>query len=111
MYEFQIDLYFQSKKAEERPTVCDWLIAIIIVAIIVGAFALMIWGLDENYGKPNRERNRLQKLHEREEELLERQLIKKIYANQRLQLFDSDGLQIKPFAQEILKFIGKLISI
>ena len=66
--------------------------------------------LDEKIGKPNRERKRLEEQHERNEILLERQLIKKIYANQRLELFESDGLQIKPFAQEILKLIGKLIS-
>ena len=107
-----LHLYFQSTKAEAEAELglCDCLQVLGIVAIILGAIALMIWGIDENFAKPNRERIRLQEKHELEEKLLEQQLIKRIYANQRLQLFDTDGLQIKPFAQEILKLIGKLLS-
>ena len=103
-------MYFQSKKAEENAISWYRLKRFITYAIILGAIALIFWVLDEKIGKPNRERKRLEEQHERNEILLERQLIKKIYANQRLELFESDGLQIKPFAQEILKLIGKLIS-
>ena len=41
------------------------------------------------------------------EEDLDRQILRQIYANQKLHLFGKDELQIKSFAQNILKLIGK----
>ena len=62
---------------------------------------------------PRVERGRLQKLHEEqeklhenEEHLLDRQLIRQIYA--KIQSWDNDGLEMNSFAQEILKQIGNL---
>ena len=105
-------MYFQTKEPEKDCNACVCIGVLIFFAIFTGVYLLIFWGIDEIFGiSANDEKVRLQKIHEHEEMLLEQQLIKKIYANQRLQLFDSDGLQIKPFAQEILKFIGKLISI
>ena len=108
----QNDLYFQTKEPEKGCNGCVCIGVLIFLAILIGVYLLIFWGIDEMFGiSANDEKLRLQKIHEHEEMLLEQQLIKKIYANQRLQMFDSDGLQIKPFAQEILKLIGKLISI
>ena len=45
------------------------------------------------------------RLHEEEEKLLNRQLVKQIYA--KIQSWDDDGLEVNSFAQEILKLIGK----
>ena len=48
------------------------------------------------------------KLAEENERLLDREILRSIYAQQKFPLFNKDGLQIKPFAQGILKQIGKL---
>ena len=107
---YQYGLYFQIKEPEKDCDACCCIGVLIFLVIFTGFVLLVTWGIDEIFGiSANDERLRLQKLHEHEEMLLEQQLIKKIYANQRLQMFESDGLQIKPFAQEILKLIGNLI--
>ena len=49
------------------------------------------------------------KLMEKHERLLDREILRSIYAQQKFPLFNNDGLQIKPFAQGILKQIGELI--
>ena len=62
--------------------------------------------------KPRNDELRLQKeklkLKEENERLRDREILRSIYANQRLQMLEKDGLQAKPFAQEILKLIGEL---
>ena len=80
----------------------------ILVGIGAGIFALICWS-----DAPRVERERLQKLHEEqeklhenEEHLLDRQLIRQIYA--KIQSWDDDGLEVNSFAQQILKQIGKL---
>ena len=106
----QNDFYFQTKEPEKIDGCVCIGVLIFILAILTGVTLLILWGIDEIFGiRANNEKLRLQEIHEHEEMLLEQQLIKKIYANQRLQMFESDGLQIKPFAQEILKLIGNLM--
>ena len=80
---------------------------LMLVGIGIGLSFFIFW-LDE----PRLERERLQKLHEEqeklhenEEHLLDRQLIRQIYA--KIQSWDDDGLEVNSFAQEILKLIGK----
>ena len=51
--------------------------------------------------------NKLKELEENER-LLDREILRSIYATQKLTLFDKDGLRIKPFAQGILKQISEL---
>ena len=51
--------------------------------------------------------NQLKELEENER-LLDREILRSIYATQKLTLFDNDGLKIKPFAQGILKQISEL---
>ena len=41
------------------------------------------------------------------EEDLDRQILRQIYANQKLHLFGKDELQMKLFAEEIIELIGK----
>ena len=52
-------------------------------------------------------RKQLKELEENER-LLDREILRSIYATQKLTLFNDDGLRIKPFAQGILKQISKL---
>ena len=52
-------------------------------------------------------RKQLKELEENER-LLDREILRSIYATQKLTLFDKDGLRIKPFAQGILKQISEL---
>ena len=60
---------------------------------------------DKVVRQPKREQ--LKELEENER-LLDREILRSIYATQKLTLFDKDGLRIKPFAQGILKQISKL---
>ena len=77
------------------------------------AFALVVLFI---YGifveKPKNDELRLQKeklkLKEENERLRDREILRSIYANQRLQMYEKDGLQNEPFAQQILKLIGEL---
>ena len=52
-------------------------------------------------------KNQLKELEENER-LLDREILRSIYATQKLTLFNKNVLRIKPFAQGILKQISKL---
>merc|ERR1719323_2305326 len=54
--------------------------------------------------RAEQERERLE-LMEENERLRDREILRQMYANQKLQMFGKDDLQIKSFAQEILKTI------
>ena len=71
-----------------------------VVGVGIALAFLPPW-LDE----PKVEIERLQKLHEQEEKLLDRQLIRQIYA--KIQSWDDDSLEVNSFAREILKQISK----
>ena len=83
---------------------CDCLlgliVALVMIGIVTGSVALII-----RSNAPRVERERLQKLHEEEEKLLNQQLVKQIYA--KIQSWDNDGLEVESFAQQILRQIGK----
>ena len=77
---------------------------IIFVILWIGFFVgAMIY--DKVVRQPKREQ--LKELEENER-LLDREILRSIYATQKLTLFDKDGLRIKPFAQGILKQISEL---
>ena len=73
---------------------------ILVIGFFVGG---MIYDMVEREPK----RKQLKELEENER-LLDREILRSIYATQKLTLFNDDGLRIKPFAQGILKQIGKL---
>ena len=65
-------LYFQNKEPEKNCGICGCVSISIFLAIIFGSVYLVSWGIDEITGvTANRERLRLQELHEHEEKLLE----------------------------------------
>ena len=73
---------------------------ILVIGFFVGG---MIYDMVEREPK----RKQLKELEENER-LLDREILRSIYATQKLTLFDKDGLRIKPFAQGILKQISEL---
>ena len=79
----------------------------IIIFLLAGS---MLAAIEYDF-KPIREQKLMKeklKLAEENERLLDREILRSIYAQQKFPLFNNDGLQIKPFAQGILKQIGKL---
>ena len=56
--------------------------------------------------RAEQERAKLE-LMEENERLHDREILRQMYVNQKLQMFGKDDLQIKSFAQEILKTISK----
>ena len=104
-------------KSEEKDSSEKTNCAVIIVGSVAFFFiitAVIVFAAAITYGfEPSKEqklkREKL-KLAEENERLLDREILRSIYAQQKFPLFNNDGLQIKPFAQGILKQIGKLSS-
>ena len=109
---------------------------LLFVSVVIGTVALIIW-LDaprverERLQKFHEEQVKLHETKEhlldrrlirqiyakiqtwdnedqKNERLLDREILRSIYAQQKFPLFNNDGLQIKPFAQGILKQFSKL---
>ena len=78
---------------------------IFVILLVVYVVGWIIYG---NFVSIPRQ-TQLKELEENER-LLDREILRSIYATQKLTLFDRDGLRIKPFAQGILKQISKYNS-
>ena len=105
------NLKFQIKKAKsnERKISLSEIIIIISLGFIIASWMYMIFWVLVEKPKEDDLKEKL-KLTEENERLRDREILRSIYANQKLQMFDNDGSQAKPFAQEILKLIGELKS-
>ena len=91
---------------------CITFTILIFVAMIAGAIYFGLTMRQANLIEENeqlraeQERAKLE-LMEENERLHDREILRQMYANQKLQMFGKDDLQIKLFAQEILKTISK----
>ena len=91
---------------------CITFTILIFVAMIAGAIYFGLTMRQANLIEENeqlraeQERAKLE-LMEENERLRDREILRQMYANQKLQMFGKDDLQIKLFAQEILKTISK----
>ena len=108
-----MDTKSEEKDSSEKKKDCVVMIVgsiaffFIITAVIVFAAAIT-YGFEPS--KEQKLKREKLKLAEENERLLDREILRSIYAQQKFPLFNNDGLQIKPFAQGILKQIGKLSS-
>ena len=96
-------------KSNERKISLSEIIIIISLGFIIASWMYMIFWVLVEKPKEDDLKEKL-KLTEENERLRDREILRSIYANQRLQTLENNGLQIEPFAQEILKLIGELKS-
>ena len=106
---FNLKFQIKKSKSNERKISLSEIIIIISLGFIIASWVYMIFWVLVEKPKEDDLKEKL-KLTEENERLRDREILRSIYANQRLQTLENNGLQIEPFAQEILKLIGELKS-